>query len=281
VALKEEPLMERVRASSVASPAGWSPLRRRAAAGFTLVELLVVIGIIAILIGILLPSLSKAREQSNRTKCLSNLRQIGVAFVMYANDHDGQLPVTPKTGSGTVLDAWYWQSKKIVNIADSPIGQYLAVSPSNTKVFVCPSDDGVLDRVRGGSNKYPFSYAINIFMNGNKSQAVQKLVQVKVPADKALVAEEDPATIDDGNMELWTTKGSWSHCNLLAANHDRGDVKDTPDAPSSAGVPNQEVRGNVAFCDGHAEFVPRRLAHSKSHVVPDVDVFPKDPEILP
>src|SRR5947209_5731291 len=117
---------------------------------FTLVELLVVIGIIAILIGILLPSLSKARESSNRMKCLSNLRQIGVAFVMYANDHDGELPVTPKTGSGTTLDAWYWQKAKIVNIDHSPIGQYLAVSASNTKVFVCPSDDGVSNRVRGG-----------------------------------------------------------------------------------------------------------------------------------
>src|SRR6059036_782080 len=61
------------------------------AAGFTLVELLVVIGIIAVLIAVLLPALSKAREQAKVAACLSNIRQLTTGWIMYANDNKGNL----------------------------------------------------------------------------------------------------------------------------------------------------------------------------------------------
>lgn len=66
---------------------------------FTLVELLVVIGIIAILIAALLPAIGKARQAADRTACLSNLRQVHQAFVMYAMNHDGQVPIGYRTAS--------------------------------------------------------------------------------------------------------------------------------------------------------------------------------------
>src|SRR5690349_12350865 len=103
--------------------------RRRQPRAFTLVELLVVIGIIAVLIGVLLPVLGRAREQANEAACLSNIRQVGMAFIMYANDNKGWLPATSRGGSqGTAQ--WHYAPNWIAympqeNLDQSAIAKYL------------------------------------------------------------------------------------------------------------------------------------------------------------
>jgi prepilin-type N-terminal cleavage/methylation domain-containing protein/prepilin-type processing-associated H-X9-DG protein len=78
-----------------------SATSRRCRRGFTLVELLVVIGIIALLISILLPALSKARQQANLAKCLANMRTLSQAMILHANEHRGYMPLACATFSPT------------------------------------------------------------------------------------------------------------------------------------------------------------------------------------
>src|SRR5439155_18566221 len=77
----------------------------RKSRAFTLVELLVVIGIIGVLVGILLPALGKARDTAQTLKCLSNRRTLAAAFHMYANEHKGWLPY-PTTSQGEAM-LWF------------------------------------------------------------------------------------------------------------------------------------------------------------------------------
>jgi prepilin-type N-terminal cleavage/methylation domain-containing protein len=117
--------------------------------GFTLVELLVVIGIIALLISMLLPTLNKAREAANRAACLSNLRQVHTYMVMYAQLHKDEVPLG-QSGDQYQFNFALWRKAD----AASP-GRYQMlglliengmVKGGNRKVFFCPSDVSELHR---------------------------------------------------------------------------------------------------------------------------------------
>jgi prepilin-type N-terminal cleavage/methylation domain-containing protein/prepilin-type processing-associated H-X9-DG protein len=105
--------------------------------GFSLVELLVVIGIIALLVGILLPALNRAREESKRAACLSNLRQLGQGMLMYANEHRDRLPNGNPPGAAKSYDG---TNVVLVNLAQVYLNK-------GAGVFHCPSDNDPAPRV--------------------------------------------------------------------------------------------------------------------------------------
>jgi len=113
--------------------------RAKKVLAFTLIELLVVIAIIAILAALLLPALSQAKEKARRVKCISNLKQIGLAFRVFAMDHEGYYPWHTDPSEGGTYGAY----------AADPWRDFLAASEEldAPRILACPSDRATLSAV--------------------------------------------------------------------------------------------------------------------------------------
>jgi prepilin-type N-terminal cleavage/methylation domain-containing protein len=194
----------------------------RKARAFTLVELLVVIGIIALLISILLPALSKARRSANSVKCLSNLRQVGQAYLLYAGEFKGVIPVTrqdnPDPATGTPTTQYYWTDmivsfiSRLNNTTTSTNAQDMDEA-RRTIIWGCTEWDGRIDLSYTTGRYYP-GYAMNLhpyMIPGNSSiQKTEtacrwggvyeghyyKLGSVRFSSDRVMVADSQLWILD-------------------------------------------------------------------------------------
>jgi prepilin-type N-terminal cleavage/methylation domain-containing protein/prepilin-type processing-associated H-X9-DG protein len=171
---------------------------RRAVSAFTLIELLVVIAIIAILAAILFPVFAQAREKARQTSCLSNLKQMGVGFLMYAQDYDECFPQAFTNIGGTWLtNSWHmtpadWSSDTSAPaVIGSPFHWSNSVQPyiRNYQIYACPSGSEVrLTLARFTYNTplkqpLPTSYSFNGLLHTYSQAGVVQ------PADVPLVWE--------------------------------------------------------------------------------------------
>ena len=230
--------------------------------GFTLVELLVVIGIIAILVALLLPSLQRAREQANAAVCASNLRQIGMAFLMYTRENKEKFPFHADWGPPNAPDWIHWQPGAGRDPNDLLASSAIAKFVGNVHgVFLCPADDPNIrtrfDTQRMGPVKYKFSYTMNGWMSSN-GPVSPRITKVRNSSGKMLVLEEDELTLDDGHFAPTLARDT-SVPNLLGTRHARPRRRDwkTWIATDPAQRADRNERGNVVFVDGHVDFVTR------------------------
>jgi prepilin-type N-terminal cleavage/methylation domain-containing protein/prepilin-type processing-associated H-X9-DG protein len=236
-------------------------IRPKPGHGFTLVELLVVIAIIAVLSAILLPALAKSKSRAQGAFCLHNTKQLTLAWVLYADDHDGQLaynlgaspglasgPLIPSTPmslnwADNVLD-WELTSDNtnLAKLVSSGLGPYVQRSGSS---YRCPSDHVLSSRQReaGWANRVR-SYSMNAMVgdagsfsqtgfNKNNPEYIQffKFANIPRPAEIFVFLDEHPDSIDDGYFLNHAETAQWH--DLPASYHDGA--------------------ASFSFSDGHAE----------------------------
>ena len=253
--------------------------------GFTLVELLVVIGIIALLIAVLMPALGRAKEQANQVKCMSNMRMIGQAFMMYVNNNKFRFPRA--AGGGATREDWlYWEGYATPPdpnrpLDDSAIAPYLG-KPVNPEILRCPSDDIM---VRRSGVTYRFSYSTNYLItrlppsyvghyrtyynNQAETDKPIRITEIKNSSQKILIIDESHNTADDGCWAWMESLGSGQ--NVASTRHMRRAEQIQFKTDPKAG------RSNCGFADGHVEYFTRKGTFERLNFDPKYEGAPTFP----
>lgn len=211
---------------------------------FTLVELLVVIGIIAVLISLLLPALNRARAAATRTQCLSNMRQVGLGLQMYVNANKGWLPLASTTPPSP-WDTLNFGDEAVYVPYPNFLGSLLRYTNANRKIFICPVPaPQMMAGVAPGyitTEKSDTNYAGNAAVLGRKITRIRRssdIVYLQELPHRWGAAIHRPAPAGGG---LYT---HWQDNTLYAAS-----------------VPLQyqysylhSKGGNLLFVDGHGEY---------------------------
>ena len=229
--------------------------------GFTLVELLVVIGIIAILVAFLLPALGAARKQANAVACMSNLKQIGVGFVMYANANRGALPPLSENKPSNPVDRaqsgmhWFEYLGEQKYLPEGWVGDRMTSRGYVTGIWRCPE---VTDDMVGMSGSYGWGGGYGVCGNGspyvfrylNYGASTPpariggpKLVKVKRPSDRWLVGDSGRWMNNRDVLLPWA--------NVYPANPSYLTL--TPGSGSDQPARRHKDSANVCFFDGHVE----------------------------